>query len=199
MVKGQNKNRTFQKQKRDSSTSAADNEYDLEKNFRKINPYYRNKRNWDKSHGNITDSKENEVFYSRGNGLVEAPHAASIPMRTGDYSAWDPYIRLDDKIANFDTRNNQAHTDLRKELESKIKEAVKDCNEAIEKRLPMQWYVWTIVGLVAIVGIWYMLSYVDVHPLPQKVEDIDKRLNIVEKKIDVVPSDSINSRGARKK
>ena len=197
MVKGQNNQRTFQKQKRDSFVPVVDNEYDLEKNFRKINSYNRNRKNRGKSHNNITDSKENEEFYSRGNGLVETPHATSVPLRTGDYTAWEPYIRLDDKITNFDTKNNQAHTDLRRELESKIKDSVKDFNEAIEKRLLIQWYVWTIVGLVAIVGIWYMFSYVDVHPLPKKVEDIDKRLNIVEKKMGVMPSDSINSRAMK--
>ena len=54
MVKGQNKNKLFVKRKVNSSS--VDNEYDLEKNIRKINSYSRNR----KSHGHVTDSGEAE-------------------------------------------------------------------------------------------------------------------------------------------
>ena len=198
MVRGQNKNKAFQKRKMNPLVSVVDNEYDLEKNIKKINSYSRSRRsNKDKSHSHITDSGDNEDSNSRGNGFIEAPHASSAPLLTGDYAAWNTYTRLDDKITDFSDKNAQAHIDLRRELESKIKDAnttfsesIKDCNDAISKRLPIQWYIWTIIGLVTIVGIWYTLSYINVHPLPQKVEDIDKRLHSIEKKIDSSTKDT---------
>ena len=101
--------------------------------------------------------------------------------------------RLEDKITDFNYKNDQAHTDLRKELEAKIKKSIKDCNEAIEKRLPYLWYYLTIVGLVTIVGIWYMFSYIDVHPLPNKVKEIDRRLNIIEN-TNVIINDTISAK-----
>lgn len=173
MAKGQNKNKPFQKRRINGSTSTIDNEYDLEKNIKRINSYSRTRRNSkDKFHSNITDSGERDGISSYGNGVIETPHTSSSRQRTGDYVAWDSYTRLDDKITDFNYKNDQAHTDLRKELESKLKDSIKECNDAISKRLHIQWYVWTIIGLVTIVGIWYMFSYADVHPLPSRVEDM---------------------------
>lgn len=53
---------------------------------------------------------------SRINDFIEAPHVSSNPILTGEQSAWDSYTRLDDKITDFNYKNDQAHTDLRKEL-----------------------------------------------------------------------------------
>ena len=123
-----------------------------------------------------------------------------MPLRTGDYAAWESYTRLDDKITDFNYKNDQAHTELRKELESKIKDSIapvvdsiKECKDDISKRLSIQWYIWTIIGLVAIVGIWYMFSYINVHPLPGQVQEMDKRLNSIERKIDMIQSDTTRS------
>lgn len=190
MAKGQNKNKPFQK-RRINGSSTIDNEYDLEKIITRINSYSRTRRNSkDKFHSNITDSGERDGISSYGNGVIETPHTSSNRQRTGDYVAWDSYTRLDDKITDFNYKNDQAHTDLRKELESKLKDSIKECNDAISKRLPVQWYVWTIIGLVTIVGIWYMFSYADVHPLPSRVEDMDKRLHSIENRIDISVNDT---------
>lgn len=191
MVKGQNKNKPYQKRRVNVSTPVVDNEYDLEKNIKRINSYSRARRNSkDKFHSHITDSGESEDFSPYRNGIIETPHVSSNRQRTGDYVAWDSYARLDDKITDFNYKNDQAHTDLRKELESKIKDSIKECNDAISKRLHIQWYVWTIIGLVTIVGIWYMFSYADVHPLPSKVEGMNKRLHAIENLIDVSANDT---------
>ena len=71
-----------------------------------------------------------------------------------------------------------------------IKDSIKECNDAISKRLHVQWYVWTIIGLVTIVGIWYKFSYADVQPLPSRVEDMDKRLHSIENRIDISVNDT---------
>lgn len=197
-MKGQNKKKTTQKRMGNPINSVAENDYDLEKNIKKINSYSRNRRNGkDRFHNHITDSGENEETDFRRNGYIETPHASS-PQRTGDRGAWESYTRLDDKITDFNYKNDQAHTDLRKELETKIKdsntvcqESIKECKNAILKRLPIQWYIWTIIGLVAIATIWYMFSYIEVHPLPQKVEDLNKQIHTIEKRLDTFKKDTV--------
>ena len=78
MAKGQNKNKPFQKRRINGSTSTIDNEYDLEKNIKRINSYSRTRRNSkDKFHSNITDSGERDGISSYGNGVIETPHTSS--------------------------------------------------------------------------------------------------------------------------
>lgn len=197
MGKWQNKNKSKNKV---NPSSVVDNEYDLERNIKKINSYSKNRRYREKSQDYITDSGENEELCSQGSGFIETPHATSMPLRTGDHAAWESYTRLDDKITDFNYKNDQAHTALRKELEAKIKDSIapvvdsiKECKDDISKCLSVQWYIWTIIGLVAIVGIWYMFSYINVHPLPGQVQEMDKRLNSIERKIDMIQSDTTRS------
>ena len=199
MAKKQNRNNNLTKGKNKTSSGNLDCEYDLEKNFRKINSYSRNRRNKGKSYNPITDSRDSDNS-NLGSQYVETPINTSFLQRTGDGSAWDSYARLDDKITDFNYKNDQAHTELRKELESKIKDSIatlvdsiKECKDDIFNRLSTQWYIWTIIGLVAIVTVWYIFSYQDVHPLPRQVQEIDKRLNVMEKKIDIIVSDTIQS------
>lgn len=203
MARNQNKNRPLAKKGISpiSGRTGIENEYDLEKNIKRINSYSKNRRCRNRDNVHITDSRKNDESYSNGNGIVESINANSSPVRTGDGSAWDSFIRLDDKITDFNYKNDQAHTNLRRELEDKIKQSetsqndsIKECKESVSKRLPIQWYVWTIIGLVAIVGIWYMFSYIDVHPLPTKVKEIEKRLDVIEGEIKTTSQDSLNYR-----
>lgn len=189
MARRKNKNNTFSRGEIKVSSGIVDNEYDLEKNLKKINAYSKNKQHKNRPHDFVTDSRNLDSNNSNSK-YIEPPINSSVPQLTGDNFAWDSYIRLESRITDFDYKNDLAHTDLRKELESKIKESIKDCNESIEKRLPYLWYYLTIIGLVAIVGIWYMFSYIDVHPLPRQVQEIDKRLNVIEKKVDMMQYDT---------
>jgi hypothetical protein len=198
MTSRKNKNSSLPRKAIKLSSRVADNEYDLERNIRRINSYSKNERSRDTFRDHITDSGEYDERPSYGKSFVEPIHDKSNPLRTGDNTAWNSYVRLDDKISDFNYKNDQAHTDLRRELEAKIKDAsvsfgesIKECKEEISKRLHIQWYLWTIGGLVAIVGIWYIFSYIDVHPLPEKVQNIEKCLNNIEKKIEVSQHDSI--------
>lgn len=205
MVRNKNKNKHLSKRETSSihgrSGIEAENEYDLEKNIKRINSYSRNKRYRDRNSIHITDSKKIDEPLSNDCGIVESINVSSVPIRTGDCSMWDSFVRLDDKITDFNYKNDQAHTNLRRELEEKIKqsetflnESVKECKDAISKRLHIQWYLWTIAGLVAIVGIWYIFSYISVHPLPAKVVDIEKRLEVIESEIEHSAYDSIDKR-----
>lgn len=197
MAKKQNKNNSLTKGQNKPSFVSFDYEYDLEKNFKKINSYSKNRRNKGKFHNPITDSNDSDN-YNPGSQYIETPINSSFPQRTGDSSVWDSYVRLDDKITDFNYKNDQAHTELRKELESKIKDSIatlsvsiKECKEDISKHLSIQWYIWTIIGLVAIVTVWYIFSYQDIHPLPRQVQEIDKKLNVIEKKMNFIESDTL--------
>lgn len=203
MARNRNKIRSLVKSETNSCQGRADceNEYDLEKNIKRINSYSKNRRYKYRNNSRITDSRKIDEPLSNSNGIVESINANSAPVRTGDSSTWDSFVRLDDKITDFNYKNDQAHTNLRRELEDKIKQSemslndsIKECRDAISKRLHIQWYIWTITGLVTIVGIWYMLSYINVHPLPAKVIDIEKRLNAIESEIGSSTHDTINTR-----
>ena len=187
----QNKSKPLLRKRIDHSSSTSDNEYDLEKNIKRISSLSRssNGKGKNRKYNHTTDNRNSEEQFLRSNGYIESPQPISS-MRTGDIP-WDSYIRLDDKITDFKDKNNQAHNELRIELENKIKDASKDCKDAIAKRLPIQWYNWTIVGIVTIVSIWYLFSYSDIHPLSNKVKEIDKRINHIEKTITTI-KDSIS-------
>lgn len=162
-----------------------DNEYDLGKKFRQISSYSQGGRRKGKGSISRTESPAS-LGSSNREDLIEENIDRMSPTHSGGLS-WDGYARLDDKLSSFSTLNDKAHTDLRRELENKIKEAssrisasIKDIEAKQEEFFPKQWYTWTIIGLVTIVGVWYLFSYINVHPLPQKVRDLENRIEKVE-------------------
>ena len=58
MAKRRNRNNAFSKGDVKASSVIIDNEYDLEKNFKKINAYSRNKQHKNKSQAPVTDSRD---------------------------------------------------------------------------------------------------------------------------------------------
>lgn len=164
-----------------------ENEYDLSKKFRQISFYSQGGQRKGKSPISRTrtespaslDSPNNEDLIEENIDRMSPTHSGVLP--------WDGYARLDDKLSSFNTQNDKAHTELRRELENKINEAssriydsIKTIEEKQEKFFPKQWYTWTIIGLVTIVGVWYLFSYINVHPLPQRVRDLENRIEKVE-------------------
>lgn len=71
---------------------------------------------------------------------------------------------------------------------------ISSLQKELDKYVPWEWLAWTasILGsvIVIIVTIWYNLSYCNVHPLPQTVNEMEKRVYDLEKK--TVPLDSID-------
>ena len=106
-----------------------------------------------------------------------------------------PYCRLDDKISDYKEKNEVAHSDLRQELEQKINisenkqnekigeinNKLGDLDNKIDKRLSIQWYSWTIGGIVAIVTIWFIFSYKEVAETPRKIQSIENKIDFIEK------------------
>lgn len=163
-------------------------EYDLESNFRKIKPYTQKSRKKNLSHG-VTDSREEFNQKRFQENYVDSSDQTS-PQTSSGSSMWEPYCRLDDKISDYKDKNEAAHTDLRRELEEKIDDLENKQNQKIDSidskigtRLSIQWYYWTIGGIVAIVTVWFVLSYQEVAQAPRQIQSIENRIDNLEKNI----------------
>ncbi len=163
-------------------------EYDLKNNFRKIRPYTQRTRKKYIYHG-ITDSSEDSSQKRYHENYVDSSDSVSLQTSSGN-SLWDSYCRLDDKISDYKDKNETAHTDLRRELEQKIKnleddqkEKIENLEDKIDKKLSKQWYRYTIVGILAMISIWYTFSYNDVSQVPRQIQSIENKINFIEKKI----------------
>lgn len=168
-------------------------EYDLESNFRKIRPYTQRFRKKNTSQG-VTDSCEDFSRKRYQENYVDSSDPTSLQTASGS-SFWDSYCRLDDKISDYKEKNEVEHSDLRQELEQKVNTLENKQNEKIgeinnklgnldnkiEERLSIQWYHWTIVGIVAIVTIWFVFSYKEVAETPRKIQSIESKIDFMEK------------------
>lgn len=168
-------------------------EYDLESNFRKIRPYTQRSRKKNSSHG-VTDSSEDFSCKQYQENYVDSSDPTSLQTASGS-SFWFSYCRLDDKISDYKEKNEVAHSDLRQELEQKINNSENKQNEKIgeinnkleglgdkiDERLSIQWYRWTIGGIVAIVTIWFVFSYKEVAEAPRKIQSIENKIDFIEK------------------
>lgn len=85
----------------------------------------------------------------------------------------DSYYYLDSKITTLNDKNESSHNTLRQELEVKI-----------DKKLDMQWYVYTIAALVVIIVLIWTLSYSNL------ISDVKGHTNF----IDSLKNDSQNIR-----
>lgn len=168
-------------------------EYDLESNFRKIRAYTQRTRKKNPSHG-VTDSSENFNRKRYQENYIDSSDPTSLQTASGS-SFWDSYCRLDDKISDYKEKNEAAHSDLRQELEQKINDSENKQNERIveinnklggldnkiDERLSIQWYRWTIGGIVAIVTIWFVFSYKEVSQTPRQIQSIENKIDFIEK------------------
>lgn len=156
-----------------SSSNKAASEYDLSSSFKKIKNYSKRGRQSDSEY---ISSESDSQYSNNKNHTVSSSEVYSPETSTGQH-LWNNYYRLEDKFSNYTSQNENAHTDLRRELEKKIDDAkkeimnsIKDIQIDIKEKLPIQWYIWTIIGLVAIATIWYTFSYSTLLNNQEKVE-----------------------------
>lgn len=173
MTSRKNKNKQPKEQKSLANTrpSQNENEYDVSSNFKKVRQYTR-------QHTPSKSSTEvlNEGYY-RGRSVRSIDDISG--QMTG-VPTWDRYDRLEDKISDFNEKNEVAHSNLRRELEDKIvssfnknSEDIKEVRNRIDSKLSKQWYTWTITGLVAIVTLFWTFSY---SKIVSFVDSAEKRL-----------------------
>lgn len=164
------------------------NEYDLQNSFKKLKQHSgrHNSNSIDNIH--LTQTQENYKFQNNNQQFIESTEKPSLHTASGGIN-WDEYTRLDDKLDSFSSQNIKDHTNLRHELEKKIKESVdpisssiKSMEEKLSSRLSVQWYTWTVAGIVAIASIFYKFSYNEIHPLPRRVDKIERDLDDLKNK-----------------
>lgn len=138
-------------------SSQKENEYDISANFRKVRPYTK------RYSQSVPSTEVINESYTRERSIRSID---DISSQTMGVPTWERYDRLEDKISDFNEKNEAAHSNLRQELERKIEsstnnvsEKIKELKESINKKLPIQWYSWTIGALVVFVGLVYTLSY----------------------------------------
>jgi len=119
-------------------------EYDLKKSFSKLNQY-RSSNNYQ----TVTDNeRENRPLPNNSNLSHEQIYGA-LTNAVGD-----TYFRLEEKISALSDKNETAHGDLRKELESKIDKLKVDIEKRIDEiKSDKKWLIGLVVTIVlAIVG-----------------------------------------------
>ena len=183
--RNKNKNNSrFRNQEQKKSVEYQD--YDLARSFSKVRQYSRHTRKNLAIDGTCSD--EEQANYSQ-RGLVSS-NSSQYEEKTTGAPSWDRYDRLEDKFSSFSDKNENDHTNLRMELERKIekvsddvKEELKELRQNVEKKLPKQWYVWTIIGLVAIVSLIWALSYREIVKIPNDVKEQEYKIDKLENEL----------------
>ena len=183
--RNKNKNNSrFKNQEQKKSVEYQD--YDLARSFSKVRQYSRHTRKNLAIDGTCSD--EEQANYSQ-RGLVSS-NSSQYEEKTTGVPSWDRYDRLEDKFSSFSDKNENDHTNLRMELERKIekvsddvKEELKELRQNVEKKLPKQWYVWTIIGLVAIVSLIWALSYREIVKIPNDVKEQEYKIDKLENEL----------------
>lgn len=155
------------KDKNKKSYQNREQDYDVKKNLRQISPY---------------QSRRSINRYQTGTDEKQCSSPSTLMSNSPDLygatgSAYSEYFRLDDKLADYSAKNEDAHQSLRKEFEGKIERL----NDSIGGCVSASWFKWILGGLltalVVICTIWYNLSYA---PTLDKVEKLQDKINSIE-------------------
>lgn len=147
-------------------------DYDVKKNLRQISPY--------QSHRSISRSQTGTGENQRSSPNTLMSNSSDLYGATG--SAYSEYIRLDNKLADYSTKNEDAHQSLRKEFEGKIEKfegkiehKIEGLNNSIGGCVSISWFKWILGGLltalILICTIWYNLSYAPTLDKVEKIQD----------------------------
>lgn len=160
-----------------------DTEYDVARSMQRVRKY--------RSSREIQTTRDATKFNAGHGNCDYLSNQYENPNRPTSEPARDIYFRLEDQMSAFRDKNEVAHNDLRKEIDSKISGILKDVSEinnSIAKKVSIGTFRWILGGIVTavitIATIWYILSY---EPLIKKSEthtesihDLDKRINTLE-------------------
>lgn len=150
-------------------------DYDVKKNLRQISPY--------QSHRSISRSQTGTGENQRSSPNTLMSNSSDLYGATG--SAYSEYIRLDNKLADYSTKNEDAHQSLRKEFESKFEKyedkfdhKIEGLNTSLGRCISESLFKWILGGLLTalfiICSIWYTLSY---SPTLNKVEKLEDKMD----------------------
>ncbi len=147
--------------------------YEVASNMRRISSY-RNHRNSSRIDTATIDTPvyKQKTISSNDGYSKETTGIASLE-----------YMRLEDQMSDYNTKNESAHENLRNDFERKID----NLSSEINNKLSISWFKWIIVGIASfvsiIVTIWVTFSY---NPLIEDVEKIVEDMKPIEKRIDQI-------------
>lgn len=154
-------------------------EYDLERNFKKVNQFSRYGR---KNYREETETDRNEH---------SSPHYRTIKstdgvISTSTNSGFLEYTRLEDQISEYSNKNESAHDNIRKDYEQKINNVA----DEVKTKLSSSDFRWVIGGLLTILAILativFTMSYA---PLIQDVQDSKKNINNIDKSLNLLKNE----------
>ena len=135
---------------------AVADEYNLQQNFKKVKPFIKRSAN---SNRHRTDQSLGESEYLQGGSISSSQNYQEEATSS---SSWDQYTHLDDKITDFQNKNENAHIQIRNDFDAKVGNEVNILRQDIKSKLSTKWYTYTIAALVAIATLFYALSYSNV-------------------------------------
>lgn len=196
MGRGNNKkknNRLFQP----SVPPQRTDEYNLQQNFKKVRPYQQRRPQRVIPH---TSDPSSEWVERNENDIIRS--SVSSQELTTSSGVWGQYTHLDDKISDFQAQNEDAHLQIRKDFDAKVGEEVKILREDIRSKLPIKWYTWTVLAIVAIVSLIYLLSYSGVlftqNKHTEEIKDIQIEINGVKNKVNTLQEHVTTLQGQEK-
>lgn len=151
-------------------------EYDLERNFKKVNQFSRYSR---KNYREETETDRNEYSSLHFRTIKSTDGVISNSTNSGFLE----YTRLENQISEYSNKNESAHDSIRKDYEQKIN----DVSNEVKIKLSSSDFRWIIGGLLTILvflaTIVFTMSYSpliqDVQYSKKNINDIDKSLNII--------------------
>lgn len=154
-------------------------EYDLERNFRKVNQFSRYNH---KNYREETETGRNEYSSPHYRTIKSTDGIVGTPTNSGILE----YTRLENQISEYSNKNESAHDNIRKDYEQKIN----DVSNEVKTKLSSSDFRWIISGLLGIlvllVGIVFKMSYA---PLIQDVQDNKRNINSIDKSLNLLKSE----------
>jgi len=154
-------------------------EYDLERNFKKVNQFSRYSR---KNYREETETDRNEYSSLYFRTIKSTDGVISNSTNSGFLE----YTRLENQISEYSNKNESAHDSIRKDYEQKIN----DVSNEVKIKLSSSDFRWIIGGLLTILvllaTIVFTMSY---SPLIQDVQDSKKNINDIDKSLNIIKSE----------
>lgn len=172
------KNKPLSKKETPKGISSKE-EYDLERNFKKVNRF---SRYGHKNYREETETDRNEFSPVHNRTIRSTDEVISSSTNSGFLG----YTRLEDQISEYSNKNESAHDSIRKDYELKIN----DVSSELKTKLSSSDFRWIIGGLLTILAILativFTMSYA---PLIQDVKDSRENINNIDKNLNLLKSE----------
>ena len=143
-------------------------EYDLRQSFSKLNQYRTSN-----VYQTDTNNERNEESFTINNNLPQHQYYNSNGETIGD-----KYFRLEDKISELSDKYDNAHNDLRKELERKIDTLRGEFDHHCQgHRDNIKWIIGIVVAIIGSILGYILLPYKQANSIHEDVVKIQTTIN----------------------